>query len=440
MKKIKINKQYLTISIYVVASLCAVILFLMLIYKLPTVTEGIKVLFQFINKLLKPVVWGFFLAYLLNRPVQFFYRQLSKIKSGKFSHGLKKGIAISAGFLVLFLTLFLMFYTAIPATVQSVTQLVDGVPAYTRAANEFVQNLSQNEKLVQVLNTFQFDLSNKQNVNDFITSQWTTIQGWLEKFASSSMNFLLAFSRALFNMFLALFFAIYMLIDKENLIKNISSVVKRISPKFYYRTGYILKLTDEMFFTFLTGKALCSLIIGILVFIPCLILKIKYAGLIAVLIAVTNMIPIFGPLIGSVPAIFLGMLTAPIYGLWVLIIIIIAQQIESNMISPKILGDSVGINAFWVLFSIVIFGEIWGLMGMLLATPIFGVLRILFKDWLREPASEIKQSEIGIEKEKMEEKIERYHEEKEQEERQKKDIRTLQKQLNKLHPKGKQKQ
>mgnify|MGYP000980179736 CR=1 FL=1 len=439
MKRFKINKQYLTISIYVVASLCAVILFLMMIYNLSTVTEAVKKLLGFLSAMLKPVIWGFFLAYLLNRPVQYLYKLLSKIKSRKLTHGVKKGISISVGFLILFLALFLIFYAAIPAMVQSITQLVEGVPTYTKMVNDFVQKLSQNERLVQVMATFNFDLSNKQSVSDFISSQWATIQGWLERLASSSMNFLVSFSRALVNMFLALFFSIYMLIDKDNLRMHFSSVVKRISPKLYYRAGYVLKLTDEMFFTFLTGKAFCSLIIGVLTFVPCAILQIKYAGLISILVAVSNMIPIFGPLIGSVPAVFLGMLTAPIYGVWVLVIIVIAQQIESNIISPKILGDSVGINAFWVLFSIVVFGKIWGVLGMLFATPIFGVFAVLFKDWLRTPAPLPKIEEEVVEKEQMETKLLRYHEEREQADQEKKEVRMLQKQLNKLNSKRKKK-
>ncbi len=439
MKRIKINKQYLTISIYVMATLCAVILFLMLIYNLSTVTEGVKKLWQFVSALLKPVVWGFFLAYLLNRPIQFFYHMLSKIKNRRLTHGVKKVISVSAGFLILFLSLFLIFYAAIPAMAQSISQIVEGVPTYTRIGNELIQKLSQNERLVEVMSAFNFDLSNTESVSTFISSQWATIQNWLEKLASSSMNFLVSFSRALVNMFLAIFFAIYMLIDKKNLIKHVTSVVKRISLKFYYRAGYVLKLTDEMFFTFLTGKAFCSLIIGVLTFIPCAILQMKYAGLIAILVAISNMIPIFGPLIGSVPAVFLGMLSAPINAVWVLVIIIVAQQIESNIISPKVLGNSVGINAFWVLFSIVVFGKIWGVLGMLFATPVFGVLAVLFKDWLRKPVPENKKEEEIAEKENMQTKLTRYHEEKKQAEQQKKEVRMLQKQLNKLHNRRKQK-
>ncbi len=130
------------------------------------------------------------------------------------------------------------------------------------------------------------------------------------------------------------------------------------------------------------------------------------------MVAISNMIPIFGPLIGSIPAVFLGMLSAPINAVWVLVIIIVAQQIESNIISPKVLGNSVGINAFWVLFSIVVFGKIWGVLGMLFATPVFGVLAVLFKDWLRKPVPENKKEEEIAEKENMQTKLTRYHEEK----------------------------
>jgi predicted PurR-regulated permease PerM len=431
MKKIKFDKKYLNISIYATVSLCAVILFLVLIYNISDVGKFISGALKYFYIIIKPVVWGFILAYILYRPAKFFDKNLMRIKRLHNSARARKAISIAVSLILLLLIIFLMIYFAIPGISDSISQIIVNIPGYMHNAQDMSKWLTSDERFINVLDLFRIDLSDSDKINQIITSWWSDLQSALEKLAGYFINFIVVTSTAVANMILAVFFAIYMLIDKDRLFCQISNVAKKISVKFYYRTKYILILTDEMFYTFLTGKALCSLVIAGLVLLPCMILNIKYAALIAIIIGVTDMIPIFGPIIGSVPAILLAMLTSPIYGLWMLIIIVIAQQIETNILEPKILGDSIGINAFWVIFSIVIFGKFWGIAGMLLAVPTFGVLRILLKDWLRKPADEEKGEEEILEEELLKIKIARYYREKENSRRKKKDFRELQKNMRK---------
>jgi predicted PurR-regulated permease PerM len=431
MKKIKINKKYFSISMYAAFALCVVVLFLLLIYNISDVSNAVKNTIHFFYALFRPVVWGFVLAYILNKPTIFFDKNLLKIKKFYIPMRARKVISVIISILLFLTIIFMMVYFAIPGIVDSISQIIINIPQYIDHANTLANKFMADQHFTNILGFFNVDITDSQSINNLITTWWTDVQGTLEKIASYFINFVISTSTTLTNMFLALFFAIYMLIDKDRLIKQITSLTKKISAKLFYRTKYVLMLLDEMFYTFLTGKALCSLIIIVLVLIPCLILRINYASLIAIIVGVTNMIPIFGPLIGSIPAILLAMMTSPISGLWVLIIIIIAQQIDENILAPKILGDSIGINAFWVIFSIVIFGKVWGVTGMLLAVPIFGVLRILFKDLLRRPVPEVKKEELIFEKELLDIKIARFYREKEYSKRSKKEFKLLQKSLRK---------
>jgi len=437
MKKIKINSKYFNISIYAVASLCAVILFLVLIYNIGDIVKFLSYAFKYIYSIIKPVIWGFVIAYLLYRPTRFFDKNLLKIKRFYIPKQLRKVLAVIISLLLFFLVIFLIIYFAIPGIVDSLGQIVESIPEYMSNAKHVSKWFLQDQRFINALDLFNIDLSDENKINEIISTWWFDLQAWLEKLASYIINFIISAGTAATNVILAVFFAIYMLIDKEKLVKQSSGIVNKISVKAYYKLKYLLILSDEMFYTFLTGKSLCSLIITVLVLIPCILLNVKYAVLIAIIIGITNMIPIFGPLIGSIPAILLAMLTSPVYGLWVLIIIIIAQQIETNILEPKILGDSIGINAFWVIFSIVLFGSFWGITGMLLAVPVFGVLRILVKDWLRKPEDESKKEESVFEKELLDIKIARFYREKEYSRRKKKDFKNLQKILRKKIKKNK---
>lgn len=429
MKKIKFDSKYLKISLYAAASLCCVILFLVLIYNISDIFKFLANVLKYLFALIKPILWGFIIAYILYRPTRFFDKNLLKLKKVYIANKTRKVISVIISVLLFLLIIFLIIYFAIPGIVNSISQMIISIPAYMNNAVEVGNRLMADERFVNVMDFFNIDISSSDKIRLLITSWVNDLQIVLEKLATYFLNFIVTTGTAIVNIILSIFFAIYMLIDKDKLVNQISCVVKKISVKFYYRANYLLILMDEMFYTFLTGKALCSLVIIILVLIPCIILKIKYAFLIAIIVGITNMVPVFGPIIGSVPAVLLAMLTSPIYGLWVLIIIVVAQQIEENIIQPKILGDSIGINAFWVIFSIVIFGKFWGIAGMLLAVPIFGVLRILVKDWLRKPPDENVKEETVFEKELLDIKIARFYREKEYSRRKRKDFKKFQKNL-----------
>ena len=151
---------------------------------------------------------------------------------------------------------------------------------------------------------------------------------------------------------------------------SISAIITN-SPS-YFDTAY--SAIDNLLKGFISGKLLDSAIIGVLCYLGCLLLKMPYALLISVIVGVTNVIPFFGPFIGAVPSALLVLLVDPKMCLWFIIFVFVLQQLDGNVIGPKILGTSIGINGFWVLFSIVLFGGIFGFWGMLLGVPVFVII------------------------------------------------------------------
>ena len=181
--------------------------------------------------------------------------------------------------------------------------------------------------------------------------------------------------KGLYNVVIGIIVSIYILYNKEPFIAHYRKILYSIfSPARAKRIMSALRFADKTFMGFISGKLLDSAIIGVLCYIGCVILKMPYALLISVIVGVTNIIPFFGPFIGAIPSALLILLVDPKMCLWFVIFVFILQQLDGNVIGPKILGTSIGINGFWVLFSIVIFGGIFGFWGMLLGVPAFVII------------------------------------------------------------------
>ena len=146
----------------------------------------------------------------------------------------------------------------------------------------------------------------------------------------------------------------------------------------------IIRRSNYTFGKFLSGKILDSLIIGIMTFIILYVCKMPYALLVSVIVGITNIIPFFGPFIGAVPSFIIILFVDPVKALWFLLIVFVIQQIDGNIIGPKILGDSIGISAFWILFAILVAGKFLGIVGMVIGVPLFAVVYSIIKEIVEE--------------------------------------------------------
>ena len=169
--------------------------------------------------------------------------------------------------------------------------------------------------------------------------------------------------------------AIYLLTSKETFIGQGKKIVYTLlPPKYGNIMVHVMRVSNQMFGGFISGKILDSAIIGVICYIGLMILRVPYSLLVAVIVGVTNIIPFFGPFIGAVPSVILIALADPIKGLYFLIFVVVLQQVDGNIIGPKILGDSTGLSAFWVVFAILVGGGLFGFMGMTLGVPTFAFI------------------------------------------------------------------
>ena len=186
--------------------------------------------------------------------------------------------------------------------------------------------------------------------------------------------------KAMFNFVIGIIVAVYVLMIKERLIGQSKKVIYAI---FKPRQGNIIVETmhkaDDIFGGFIIGKIIDSAIIGVICYVGCSILRIPDTMLVSVIIGVTNIIPLFGPFIGAIPALLLVVIQSPWHALYLLIFIIVLQQVDGNIIGPKILGDSTGLTSFWVMFAILIGGGMFGFLGMLLGVPVFALIYYIMR-------------------------------------------------------------
>jgi predicted PurR-regulated permease PerM len=182
-------------------------------------------------------------------------------------------------------------------------------------------------------------------------------------------------AKSIYNLIIGIIVSIYLLSDKEGFVAAVKRMMYSIfSVETADRLRSGLNFVDRTFMSFLNGKLLDSLIIGIICYIVCSILQMPYTLLVSVIVGVTNIIPFFGPLIGAVPSALIILMVDPTKCLIFVIFVIILQQIDGNIIGPRILGNSTGITGFWVMFSIILGGGLFGFWGLLLGVPVFVVI------------------------------------------------------------------
>ncbi len=374
--------KHVKIAITIVISAAILYAIMMVINNVGLVYESVRSAVSFIMRVLAPVIIGFIFAFLLHRPAAFFGRLLQKTKLFKERPRGAGALGVLITFMLMLAFFAAFLYLLIPSLIQSISSLGIDLPKYAKNIYQWVLDMAKTPFGAQVLEFLDINITDDNSISALITDSWGEITSVLRNAATAIFGFIVNTGRFLYNFVLGMVFAVYMLLFKKQIKNQIKLVSKAVFKNFYYKLAFTYKVADGMFFRFIAGKGLSSLVVGLVTFAACAIIGFKYAALIALIIAVTNMIPTFGPLIGAVPAILLAMMTSPIYGLYMLIIIVTVQIVEGNIISPRILGDSLGINAFWILFSIIVMGALFGIVGMLIAAPLFGLLRILIKNWL----------------------------------------------------------
>ena len=314
-----------------------------------------------------PFVLGGGLAFILNIPMSFFEKKLLKKKKKKIKNKkLVRTFAIIFAIAVILLVLLLVTRLIVPELINIFKLLIDNIPYYVEETTKFIEKYSVN--ISDIENNIDIE-----NIKNELTSQ-------IPKLLTSSISIVSGITNGITTFFIAIIFAIYILVDKEKLQNQVTKVLYAyLNKKTVKKIIYVGRVTKNIFKTFFTVQCLEGTILGTLCIIGMLILRIPYAVPIGVLIGVTALIPVVGAFIGIIVGAILILAVDPIKVITFVIFVLILQQIEGNIIYPKVVGNSLGLPGMWVLFAVTVGGSIVGILGMLLgvqiSTTIYTLLR-----------------------------------------------------------------
>lgn len=367
--KINWNKKYTTIAVYAFIVICLSIAFANILSQIDLFTSKM----QQIMGVFHPFIIGFVIAYLLNFILKFYEEKVFSLSFIK--KNIKKsmrGLGISLSYITAGLILYIFMQFLVPQLVESIKGLINDIPKYIYNTTNYLDKSLK-------------EMDINPEYMTFITNKISEITNWTIQVLTNVIpivgNIFMSFASSVWNIILGIIISIYLLMDKEKFFALGKKVTKALLNEKH--SAVILDLanrTNETFGRFIGGKIIDSAIIGVLTFIVLAIFKMPYALLISVIIGVTNIIPFFGPFIGAIPSAIIIMFVSPVQALWFLVIIFVIQQIDGNIIGPKILGDSIGISAFWILFSILVAGKLFGLAGMIIGVPMFALIYSIIKD------------------------------------------------------------
>lgn len=374
--KINWDNQYLKIGLTAFCVIVASMAFFFLLFRLDVIGAALGGLVD----ILAPFIYALIFVFLLVPIMTFFEQHLLSFLKKRFSQKIKeKNLSLIARVTGILITVVLALMTCslligmiLPQLITSISGFVNDLPGYLVEAQTVLSNfLADNPQMVGNINTVITSMTNT------INEAMPNINNMISGLASGAWSVVVVLK----NILVGLIVSIYIMFSKERFVGQ--------SKKFCYalfdtkRVNHVLQTLrhiHRVFYGFLSGKLLDSLIIGLLCYIAMSILRMPFSLLISTIIGVSNIVPFFGPIIGAVPCAIILLLEDPLQGLYFIILILVLQQFDGNILEPKILGDSTGLSTFWIIFAIVVGGGLFGVPGMIIGAPLFAV----FYDFARE--------------------------------------------------------
>lgn len=414
-------KPYLAIGLTAFIVIIASISVFFLIYRY----AGLAELWNKLLNILQPVIIGLLLAYLVNPIVKFEEKYLlpflkKRIKNQKRAEKSSRMISILGALVFVGFIIGILLQMVIPELYRSIEGMIADLPKqvnyFTDWAGSYIDEESELAKYLE---------QGLRQVTTFF-EDWakTEFLPQTKNILASVASGTISVVKVLFNVIIGIIISIYVLMSKESFIGQAKKLVYALFPakqaNAIVHTGH---KSNKIFGGFISGKILDSLIIGILCFVGLSLLKMPYTLLVSVIVGVTNIIPFFGPYLGAIPSAILIMLSSPLYGLYFIIFILVLQQVDGNIIGPKILGDSTGLTSFWVVFAILVGGGLFGVPGMIMGVPVFAVIYYIIRNIInyvlgrknlpKETSEYINVQRLNI----QEHKLEYWEEDKKQEEK-----------------------
>lgn len=353
-------------GVTIFVSLAAVVAFYFIVLRY----EGLKYYLDIISLALQPVIVGIVIAYVICPVAKFLERQFRR---GKWLSRAARPLAVLFTLLFVIGILGLFCALILPQVVESIRSLVVDLPEMLEV------------QLARLESYLKEDSDAAEAVMQMITSVETFLMTFIKEnlFAAVSnvAGSVLSVGSAIVNLVVSIVVTVYLLLDRERYLGQCRKLFYAVSrnKRFNRAVMEVLHQADQIFSGFISGKLLDSLIVGVICFACLTVLKMPYALLVSVIVGVTNIIPMFGPFIGAIPSAFLILLVSPSKCIVFLIFIIILQQLDGNVIGPRILGNSTGLSAFYVTVAMMLFGKLMGFVGMIVGVPLFATLYYIVK-------------------------------------------------------------
>ena len=360
------------------------VLFFFFLYKI----NEIGVALDKLNQILAPIIYGGVIAYLLRPICKFLYSKLLKLFP-KMKNRTVDLISVALSLVFGLLVVYALIAILVPQLYYSIVNIWDTLPD---KADVFVESLQQKFTGAEALIDF-FDQGSEvlyQAADNWVKN---TVMPNLSAIVSNVGMSVWRVLLFLKNILIGIIIAAYLLGNRFQFKRQANLLLNRtFKPKWAKAIAEEAAYVDMLFGGFISGKLVDSAIIGVLCYIGCSIFRFPNALLISAIVGVTNIIPFFGPFIGAIPSSILIFLEDPTKGLWFVLFVFLLQQLDGNVIGPKILGDRTGLSSFWVLFAIVLFGGLWGLVGMIIGVPLMAVIYDLIRKYVyygKKPSEEI---------------------------------------------------
>ncbi len=345
---------------------------------------------KYIIAIFMPFIIGVMIAFVLNVLLNVvenkLYRKLNK-KNTKLWQRIKRPVSVVTTFMIIIALLALVLGLIIPQLQNTATIFTENFDSYKKESVKLLQNIGIDDKGINKLN---------KNIGKVITEVTNYIDNNKQEIFETTLGVATSVIGTVTSFLLGLIFAIYILLKKEDLARQSKKILKAyLSEKQENKIKEIAELSNKTFGNFISGQCLEALIIGILCFAGMFILQIPYASTVSVLIGFTALIPVFGAFIGIVVGAFLILMVDPTKAIIFVIFLLLLQQIEGNLIYPKVVGKSVGLPSIWVMVAVTVGAGVAGILGMLISVPlcsiIYSILKTDVNDKLKEKTTQKKR-------------------------------------------------
>ena len=370
---------YMKVGLTAFVTVAACILFFFLVYRFDAISTG----WENLMKVAEPVIFGLVLAYLLMPVKEYIEKHTygflkNKVKKEDRARKWASNIGITGSVLFLLLIIAVLLAIIVPTVISSIAGLIDNMQGYMQSFYEWFRKSHIGKLILASANADEIMQMNdslvewmREELLPKLQSYLAHVQGYIVHITSGVVSAL----KTLLNFIIGIFIMIYTMAIKTQLVGQSKKMIYAIFP--VKKANAIIETarkSNEILGGFVIGRIIDSAIIGLICYIGCLILRIPSAFLVAVIVGVTNIIQFFGPIAGAIITIPLVLIQSPIHGLYLAIFILVLQQVDGNIIGPKILGDTIGLSSFWIMFSILIAGGLFGFFGMLLGVPVCAII------------------------------------------------------------------